>query len=255
VSIRGRIRTAFLSLLKAGLKALPSESLAKVVIEVISDRTRNLTPPEGLKWLFGLDHYLYQLQGRLAVAYDGGIHTKHRHMRYHDFFVDRIQRGERVLDVGCGNGALAYDLAEKAGALVTAVDIDPENIATAIQRRPHVRVSYVVGDAVEAPPIGQFEVLVLSNVLEHIEYRTEFLDSLVNSLEPRRILIRVPLLERDWRVPLRKELGCEYRLDPAHFHEYTLETFAAEMHSAGLMVIHQEVRWGELWAETAAWPS
>ena len=63
------------------------------------------------------------------------------------------------------------------------------------------------------------------------------------------LLIRVPLFERDWRIPLRRELGVEYRLDPTHETEYTLESFAAEMHEAGLRVTHQEVRWGEVWAE------
>ncbi len=29
-------------------------------------------------------------QKKAAVAYGGGIHPKHRHMRYHDFFVNRI---------------------------------------------------------------------------------------------------------------------------------------------------------------------
>ncbi|MBP1691228.1 MAG: glycosyl transferase, family 2, partial [Bacteroidetes bacterium] len=44
-------------------------------------------------------------------------------------------------------------------------------------------------------------------------------------------------------------LNVEYRLDPTHETEYTLETFAAEMKEAGLLVKHQEVRWGEIWAE------
>jgi len=57
------------------------------------------------------------------------------------------------------------------------------------------------------------------------------------------------LPERDWRVPLKQELGIDRRLDPTHFIEYTLESFAAEMEEANLRVTHQEVRWGEIWAE------
>jgi hypothetical protein len=38
-----------------------------------------------------------------AIDYDGGVHAKHRHA-VPDFFVDRIDGGERVLDVGCGKG-------------------------------------------------------------------------------------------------------------------------------------------------------
>jgi hypothetical protein len=69
------------------------------------------------------------------------------------------------------------------------------------------------------------------------------------SVHPERILIRVPLFERDWRVPLKKELGVEWRLDDTHETEYTLESFASEMQEAGLAVKHLEVRWGEIWVE------
>ncbi|MBU0512922.1 MAG: hypothetical protein KJ638_14640 [Chloroflexi bacterium] len=50
-------------------------------------------------------------------------------------------------------------------------------------------------------------------------------------------------------MPLKKELGVEWRLDPTHEIEYTQETFAAEMAEARLKVTHLEVRWGEIWSE------
>jgi hypothetical protein len=68
-------------------------------------------------------------------------------------------------------------------------------------------------------------------------------------LTPSRWLIRVPLFERHWSVPLKQELGIDYRLDPTHQIEYTQESFAAEMRQTGLEIVHQEVRWGEIWAE------
>ena len=68
---------------------------------------------------------------------------------------------------------------------------------------------------------------------------------------PKRFLIRVPLFERDWRVPLKKELGVEWRLDLDHKTEYTLESFAEEMRQANLKITYQEVRWSEIWAEVS----
>ena len=68
---------------------------------------------------------------------------------------------------------------------------------------------------------------------------------------PAHILIRVPLFERDWRVPLKQELGVEWRLDPTHEIEYTIESFAEEIAEAGLTVSLQEIRWGEIWAEVS----
>ncbi len=68
-------------------------------------------------------------------------------------------------------------------------------------------------------------------------------------MNPKRFLIRIPLFEREWRVPLKKELGVEWRLDTTHETEYTLESFSSEISEAGLRITHQEVRWGEIWAE------
>jgi hypothetical protein len=58
-----------------------------------------------------------------AIRYEHGIHVKHRLTRYHDFFVQRIYPDERVLDVGCGNGAVAYDVADRAKARVVGIDL------------------------------------------------------------------------------------------------------------------------------------
>jgi SAM-dependent methyltransferase len=186
------------------------------------------------------------------MHYGGGIHTKHRHTRYHDFFVQRIAAGDYVLDIGCGNGALAYDVAERAGAFVLGIDISASSIALAQDRYAHSQVEYRVGDAQQAFPEGPFDVVILSNVLEHLCGRLEFLRRLRESARPSRILVRVPLFERDWRVPLRKELGCEWRLDPTHETEYTLESFREEIEAVGLTIKDQQVRWGEIWAEVVS---
>ena len=211
----------------------------------------SLLPARGLlRFLLYLDHKLYRWQGRLAIALDGGTHAKHRLTRYHDFFVGAVRPDERVLDIGCGTGAVSRDLAERGQVEVVGIDLDAGNIEEAKHRHPHPRVRYLVGDALKDLPQTDFDVVVLSNILEHLKERTEFLRSIQTRVSPDRILIRVPLFERDWRVPLRRELGLEWRLDPTHETEYTLESFAGEMAAAGLEVVRQEVRWGEIWAET-----
>lgn len=211
--------------------------------------TSLLPPAERIRFLMRLDSRLYGLQGAAAIAYGDRIHTKHRHMRYHEFFIGRIRQGERVLDIGCGNGAVAYDVAEKGGAYVVGLDLSEENIALARERYAHARVEYHVGDALKEPPQGRFDVVILSNILEHLPGRVEFLRRLQQVIRSSRVLIRVPLFERDWRVPLKRELGVEWRCDPTHETEYTLESFAEEIAAAGLKITCQEVRWGEIWAE------
>jgi len=231
------------------LKAFSTAQLEKLIKAIIAQRTDMLLPDEALRFLLHLDNYLYTLEGKKAVEYGGGIHIKHRHIRYHDFFVNRINKGERVLDIGCGNGALTRDIAERAGAYVIGIDLNPDNIVKAEQHHAHPKVEYRVGDALKDLPQDSFDVVVLSNVLEHLPNRVEFLRKIQTILSPSRILIRVPLYERDWRVPLKEELGIDYRLDPTHRIEYTVEGFAEEVEEAGLKIAYQEVRWGELWTE------
>jgi SAM-dependent methyltransferase len=228
---------------------LPVLWIERVIFGLVKERMDRLPADEALRFLFRLDSRLYALQGQKAVEYGDGLHTKHRHIGYHEFFVSRIHRGERVLDVGCGVGAVAYDVAEKAGAHVVAIDLNPKAVAEARDRYSHPRVEYRVGNVLDDALDGNFDVVILSNILEHLQERRGFLRRLKEVAKPSRVLIRVPLFERDWRVPLKRELGVEWRLDATHEIEYTLESFDEELASAELLVSHREIRWGEIWAE------
>ena len=86
----------------------------------------------------------------------------------------------------------------------------------------------------------------MSNVLEHIDKRVEFLMSL-KKLAPK-FLIRVPMLNRSWIDVYKKELGLEYLLDKTHFIEYTFEGFKEEVGKAGLRVLDYSIQFGEIWA-------
>ncbi len=59
-----------------------------------------------------------------------------------------LRAGERVLDIGCGNGALARKMAE-LGAQVDAVDFSPKMIALARRRSPGGAIGYNVVDATD----------------------------------------------------------------------------------------------------------
>jgi SAM-dependent methyltransferase len=236
-------------ILKVGAALLLPGRAEAVISRLVQWQLDSLAPDDGLRFLFRLDTFLYTLEGRKSVEYEGGIHTKHRHTKYHEYFIDRIHPGEKVLDVGCGVGVLAYRVAAETGASVIGVDLSERNIAEARARWAHPQVEYRTGDVRCGLGGGPFHVVILSNVLEHLDGRADFLRDIVRATQAARLLIRVPLFERDWRVPLRKELGVEWRLDPTHETEYSLESFMEEMTSACLSVSHIELRWGEIWAE------
>lgn len=88
---------------------------------------------------------------------------------------------------------------------------------------------------------------MLSNVLEYIENRVEFL-RIIQTLAPK-ILIRVPMINRDWITLYKKELGVQWRSDTTHFTEYTLGSFQEEIERVGLRVGYYSIQFGEIWTE------
>lgn len=84
-------------------------------------------------------------------------------------FLPADLRGARILDAGCGTGALAVEAA-KRGADVTAVDISPTLIGIARERLPEKlgsgRIHFVAGDMLDKK-FGTFDHVVAMDSLIH----------------------------------------------------------------------------------------
>jgi 2-polyprenyl-3-methyl-5-hydroxy-6-metoxy-1,4-benzoquinol methylase len=192
-----------------------------------------------------LNNFSYRALGVLVVKENNGIHPKHKIQNYYQFFLSNVSSTDKVLDIGCGNGACTNAVAKKVAKAV-GIDISKSNIEIAKERFSNENLEYIVGDATTFDFKENFDVIMLSNVLEHIENRVEFLEK-IKKLAPK-ILIRVPLLTRDWLAVYKKNNGLEYRLDKTHFIEYTEESFRDEMERAGLKIESFYVKFVELYA-------
>lgn len=201
------------------------------------------------KWLQGvfihLHNYSYHKISEYAGYLHNDIHPKHDILNYHQFFVDQVSNTDRILDIGSGNGFLAFDLAKKAQTVI-GIDIKDYNVAEAKRCYQSDNLQFIVGDATTYDFQGKFDKIILSNVLEHIENRVALLKN-IKKLSST-ILLRVPMINRDWLAMYKKNLGYEYRLDSTHYIEYSLESLQTELSQSGWHLDYYQINWGELWA-------
>jgi SAM-dependent methyltransferase len=231
-------------------RLLPSRLRGGLIFGIFVMESRQKDPSQGLRRLFYLRDRLELVINERAMVLGAGEHPKHRLTRYHDFFIERVVDGQRVLDIGCGYGAVARSIARaRVSATVLGVDQDRHRLIQARSSDNPPNLTFLEADATRDLPEGGWDVVVLSNVLEHIADRVGFLRAIIKASRPTRVLIRVPLFERDWQLPMRRELEVCYFSDPDHKIEHTIAEFRSEMTQAGLRITEIVTLWGEIWAE------
>lgn len=115
-------------------------------------------------------------------------------------------QGARVLDAGCGTGALAFELAAR-GAQVVGVDISPQLIGIAKSRQPAQLVSHLQfqpGDMFDAD-LGSFDHIVAMDSM--IYYSAADIVTILEQIAPRlgqnmvfTVAPKTPLLMMMWRA-------------------------------------------------------
>ncbi len=244
-----RTLLAFAALLSWLYRLIPFGLRRRLITGLAVLESRVGTPAEALKRLYTIEDSLELVINERAMALGAGEHPKHWLTNYHGFFAAQVRDGDRVLDIGCGYGAVARSIAQHVpGAQVTGIDIEPKNVAQARAADNPANLAFVEGDATEAFPDGAWDVVVLSNVLEHIDDRPGFLANIRKTLRPGQLLIRVPLFERSWHLPMRREVGANVFSDPDHRIEHTRGEFEDEVRAAGLEIVEIHTPWGEIWA-------
>lgn len=150
------------------------------------------------------------LHGRQTATRLDDIRADHRY-RY-EWAGNRL-RGKKVLDAGCGIGYGAWILGEYDCA-VTAVDIDPGAINTALTHYPHLNVSHSCQDI--GAYTGDFDAVVCFEVLEHIAW-APFLVWRFGQIAPR-LLCSVPN-EDEYPFADTKPLGHVRHYTPGEFRD------------------------------------
>lgn len=105
-----------------------------------------------------------------------------------------LRPGTRVLDVGCGNGALAGSLLER-GCHVVGIDLSERGVAIARRAHPSARFEVAAADDKMLSRLSEepFDLVVSTEVIEHLYAPAAFLTGCIAALHAGgRLVLSTP---------------------------------------------------------------
>jgi SAM-dependent methyltransferase len=142
-----------------------------------------------------------------------------------------LSAGTRVLEVGCGYGALLSLLHRECGCQAVGLDFDAGSIAGALDRDA---IDYRVGtlETAELPP-ASFDAVLFFQSLEHLREPIQALRAATRLLKPGGVcVVEVPDFDGGWRHVFQ---GRWFPLlVPQHLFHFTPATLSRGLAAAGL---------------------
>ncbi|MBL68079.1 MAG: hypothetical protein CMO74_06445 [Verrucomicrobiales bacterium] len=144
-----------------------------------------------------------------------------------NLYVELIGKGHRILEVGCRAGNLTQHYHE--GNEVVGVDVD-RNALKEFEKRLSLKGHWVDVDSEDLPfDDGKFDVVVFSEVMEHLRFPQKALEKIERVLKPGgRLIGSVPNAFR-LRNRMKFLFGKPFEVDASHLRSYSHELLRREL--------------------------
>jgi SAM-dependent methyltransferase len=129
-----------------------------------------------------------------------------------------------VLDIGCGSGVTMEHLSDAGAAAVRGIEIDP----LALRPDSPINERIVLGDLFDLNIDETYDIVVMLDVLEHIEADTLALTKVAACMSRDGLLILT--------VPAYGWLWSSHDVINAHFRRYSAKLLRARLESSGFKV-------------------
>lgn len=138
-----------------------------------------------------------------------------------------LDKEMHALEVGCGTGVLRTQFETETSWTVDATDLNYDALCRVEMGRGRV-LHYDVREELKQLT-ETYDVVILFDVLEHIENTRPFLESVLAHLKPNgHLLVNVPAVQL---------LYSEYDLVAGHVKRYDKKSLSAEFHGLGVRIV------------------
>lgn len=177
---------------------------------------------------------LTRLTGKSRVP----IHPKHlANLSQSRWYLEYVEPGQPVLDVGCGHGIHTLRVAGRAGT-TAGLDYNWHHLQMAKMLSNGLgttAVTFLLGHVEQGLPFagGAFQRVLLLDVIEHLHRRVELLREIYRVLRPEGLLLlSAPNSHTRWKQRLQAA-GLFSYTDPDHKVEYCWDELVAELRAGG----------------------
>lgn len=180
------------------------------------------------------------------ISLHPGLHIEDAQYKLHDLRMElsKLKSDVRsVLDIGCGAGAVTYELTTQdfLMANVVGVDVSTYMISQAQSAFGSERISYIASDCYDylaKQNENAFEIGYCADLIEHLKDDIFFLNEVGRVCQT--FVVRVPLEDSTFNKILRLFGKDEYRRTEdlfGHVHHYSMNELSCKVAKAG-MVLH-----------------